>query len=66
MVLVDSDVFSYFFKEDSRASLYNTDIAGKVVCLSFMSVAELKRWALSRAWGPKNNGHSPAPSGDTP
>ena len=52
-VLLDSDVFSFFFKKDTRRDLYTDDIRGKRLCLSFMSVAELKRWPIIRTWGAK-------------
>jgi predicted nucleic acid-binding protein len=50
-VLLDTDVFSFFFKKDTRREMYASDIHGKQLCLSFMTIAELKRWALERNWG---------------
>lgn len=50
-VLLDTDVFSFFFRQDSRHKLYVNDIQGREVCLSFQSVAELLRWAVERNWG---------------
>ncbi len=50
--LLDTDVFSYFFKQDTRASLYEPDIRGRQVCLCFQTVAEVKAWAIGRQWGP--------------
>ncbi len=50
-VLVDTDVFSFLLKGDSRAKQYARHIEAKRGCLSFMTVAELYRWALSRGWG---------------
>lgn len=50
-VLIDTDVFSFLFKRDTRGDRYLTAIHGKLLCLSFMSVAELQRWALIRNWG---------------
>ncbi len=50
-VLVDTDVFSYLFKGDSRARAYQSDLVGRALCLSFMSVAELEQWALVRRFG---------------
>lgn len=49
-VLVDTDVFSFLFKGDSRASWYEPHVAGKRTCISFMSVAELLRWAITHNW----------------
>ncbi len=50
-LLLDTDVFSFFYKGDSRAKLYAPLWKGKLRCLSFMSAAELERWALRRRWG---------------
>lgn len=51
-VLVDTDVFSYVFKGDDRGLPYQAHLDGKIACLSFMTVAELYRWAALRMWGP--------------
>ncbi len=40
-IVVDTDIVSYQFKGDSRASLYRPHLAGKQWCLSFMTQAEL-------------------------
>jgi tRNA(fMet)-specific endonuclease VapC len=50
-VLLDTDVFSFFFKRGTRSSLYEPAISGAQLCLSFQSVAELRLWALVRRWG---------------
>lgn len=50
-VLVDTDVVSFYFKADSRKELYRPHLAGKLLVVSFMTVAELDRWALERNWG---------------
>lgn len=52
-VLLDTDVFSFLFKQDTRAEKYSRDVVGCVPCLSFMTVAELTRWALQHRWGSK-------------
>lgn len=51
LVLVDTDVFSYWLRGDAREQSYAEDVKGQRLCLSFMSVTELKRWAISRGWG---------------
>ncbi len=51
-LLVDTDVFSFLFKGDTRADAYRSDIANRSLCLSFMTVAEIKCWAIQRRWGP--------------
>jgi predicted nucleic acid-binding protein len=52
-VLLDTDVFSYLLKGDSRAPRYQTLVAGKTVALSFVTVGELLSWAIRRNWGGK-------------
>jgi predicted nucleic acid-binding protein len=49
-VLVDSDVFSFLFKGHSFGALYEADLDGKTAALSFMTVAELDRWAIQSRW----------------
>jgi len=49
--LLDTDVFSFAFKRDTRAALYVPHLVGVQPCLSFQSVAELRYWALARRWG---------------
>jgi len=50
-VLLDTDIFSFTFKRDTRAELYVPDLAGKQPCVCFQSVAELRLWTLVRRWG---------------
>jgi tRNA(fMet)-specific endonuclease VapC len=50
-VLLDTDVFSFVFKRDTRAALYAPHLSGAQPCLSFQTVAELYHWALVRRWG---------------
>ncbi len=57
-VVVDTDVFSLVFKKDTRASLYQQHLDDRQLILSFMSVAELQRWALDRRWGGRRRSES--------
>src|SRR5215211_5738650 len=50
-VVVDTDVVSYLFKHDCRAEVYRPHLTGRLLVASFMTVAELDRWALERDWG---------------
>ena len=50
-VVVDTDVISFLFKRDSRAEWYRVSFDRKLLALSFMTIAELDRWALARNWG---------------
>jgi tRNA(fMet)-specific endonuclease VapC len=49
-VVADTDVLSFMFKHDSRAELYRAHIDRKLVIISFMTIAELDRWALHHNW----------------
>lgn len=51
-VVVDTDVLSFIFKEDTRGDLYLPHIDGKLTIVSFMTLAETDRWAIERNWGP--------------
>ncbi len=49
--LLDTDVVSYFFRQDTRADLYRDELDGKSLAISFMTLAEVRRWALVHGWG---------------
>jgi predicted nucleic acid-binding protein len=49
--VVDTNVVSYLFRGDTRADPYREFLAGKRLAISFMTVAELRSWALIRNWG---------------
>jgi tRNA(fMet)-specific endonuclease VapC len=51
-LVVDTDVISYLFRGDTRAEPFRLMLSGRVLVISFMTVAELERWALGRNWGP--------------
>lgn len=53
-LVVDTDVLSFIFKHDTRAVSYIPHLADKVVIISFMTLAELRQWALVRNWGTIN------------
>jgi len=49
--VVDTDVVSFAFKDDTRATLYDEHFRDRSPIISFMTLAELYRWAESRDWG---------------
>lgn len=49
--VIDTDVFSFIFKGDTRKSLYEPYTKDRFLFLSFMSLAELWNWTLTRNWG---------------
>jgi predicted nucleic acid-binding protein len=50
-VLLDTDVFSYFFKKHSKAALYEPHVAGKLKAISFITVGEGMAGAKLDGWG---------------
>lgn len=51
MVLLDTNVVSYFFRRDSRAASYEAALVGEVRGIAFVTLAELYKWPLERGWG---------------
>ena len=50
-LVLDTDVVSYLYKRDTRAGLYRPHLNDPPFIISFMSLAELRRWTLQRNWG---------------
>ena len=50
-LVVDTDVASFLFKKDTRATLYAPHLSGHMLVISFQTLAELELWALSAGWG---------------
>jgi predicted nucleic acid-binding protein len=50
-VVVDTDVVSFLFKNDSRAQLYLPLMRNRDLPVSFMTEAELEQWILLAKWG---------------
>ena len=51
LALADTNVVSMLFKRDTRAGLYETHTHGRMLYISFMTLAELDEWAIIRNWG---------------
>jgi tRNA(fMet)-specific endonuclease VapC len=49
--VVDTDVVSMLFKGDTRALAYRIHVTGRLLGISFMTLAELERWSIERDWG---------------
>lgn len=49
--VVDTDVVSFALRGSPEAQLYGPHLTSRVLVLSFMTVAELDKWALQRNWG---------------
>jgi tRNA(fMet)-specific endonuclease VapC len=52
-IIADTDLISYFLKRDTRYQLYAPHLSGTEKFISFMTLAELRRWSLERNWGQK-------------
>jgi tRNA(fMet)-specific endonuclease VapC len=50
-IVVDTDVVSFLFKNHPIGLRYDPELAGRVTLISFMTVAELERWAVQYRWG---------------
>lgn len=50
-IVVDTDVISFFQKRDTRYELYSSHLFNTEKLISFMTLAELRRWTLERNWG---------------
>ncbi len=49
--VLGTDAVSYRFRQDTRARGFQPYLVDAVPLISFMTVAELGRWALHRNWG---------------
>ena len=50
-VVLDTDVVSFLFKNDTRAERFLRHIQDRRLLISFMTEAELERWVLQSKWG---------------
>ena len=50
-ILLDTDVASFLLKRHARAATFRSLVEGRQLALSFVSVAELYKWAVKREWG---------------
>jgi hypothetical protein len=50
-IVVDTDVVPFWFKDDTRISHYRRHLIGRLLIISFATIAELDEWATRRRWG---------------
>jgi tRNA(fMet)-specific endonuclease VapC len=50
-IVLDTNIISYQFKEDSRFDRYQAYLFDKHWCVSFQTRAEIERWIVARSWG---------------
>jgi predicted nucleic acid-binding protein len=55
--VVDTDVWSYIYKDRDEGKLYQPHLFGNTLLISFQTQAELIRWAISAAWGQQRRQH---------
>jgi hypothetical protein len=51
--VLDTNVFSYLFKDDGIAEKYRTRLFQHTPCITFQSLAELYQWMEQNDWGEK-------------
>jgi tRNA(fMet)-specific endonuclease VapC len=51
IVVVDTNVVSFFLKDDTRAALYKPHLDGRLQLIAAQTRAELELWALLHNWG---------------
>ena len=51
--VLDTDVVSFLFKDDSRTHIYLPRLENRTWLISFMTEAELEQWALLANWSEK-------------
>ena len=51
IVVVDTNVVSFFFKGDTRAALYQPHLVGRLQIIAAQTRAELELWTLLHSWG---------------
>lgn len=52
-VIVDTNIVSYIFKNDSRALAYSALLEAGGILISFMTLAELEYWSELHGWSDK-------------
>jgi predicted nucleic acid-binding protein len=57
LVIVDTDVVSFYVKADTRAKLYDDHLRRTDAAISFMTLAELEQWMLQHGWGAQRKRH---------
>ena len=51
IIVVDTNVISFFVKSDTRAALYQPHLNGRLQIIAAQTRAELELWTLIRNWG---------------
>ena len=51
IIVVDTNVVSYIFKHDTRGTLYESHLKGRLAIIAAQTFAELEAWPLKNGWG---------------
>jgi predicted nucleic acid-binding protein len=51
IIVVDTNVVSYIFKNDTRGTLYAPHLKGRLAIIAAQTFAELEAWPLKNGWG---------------
>lgn len=54
-IVVDTDIISYIFKKDTHSELYESRLLQVPKFISFMTLAELRRWKFQSNWSRAKN-----------
>ena len=55
IVVVDTNVVSYIWKSDTRATLYTPYLKGRQWIIAAQTFAELEAWPLKNGWGARRH-----------
>jgi predicted nucleic acid-binding protein len=55
IVVVDTNVVSYIFKDDTRGELYRAHLDGRLLMIAAQTLAELELMPLVNSWGKKRH-----------
>lgn len=50
MLLLDTNIISFQFRDDTRAALYRSHISGQTQAIAFVTLAEVYKWPIARSF----------------
>lgn len=48
MLLLDTNIISFQFRDDTRAALYGSQLSGQTQAIAFVTLAEIYKWPIER------------------
>lgn len=52
MILVDTNIVSFYFRRDTRTEFYRSALAGQIQAIAFVTLAEIYKWPVERNFPP--------------